>query len=93
MAGLTLCNMYRYTMRSHQELPASRVGEILPHRVKGWDSGEACQQAALATICSRQCETAGRHECSGMGASPAGRGTERSLGGQRQRELASDVQV
>jgi len=33
--------MYRYTIRSDQELPASRRGEILPHRVESWDSAQA----------------------------------------------------
>src|SRR5271170_1560975 len=89
--GVDLCSMYRYTIHGDQELPASGRGEVFPHGIEGWDSAETREQAALAIVCSRQCQAAGRLECSGMEAASAGRGAQGSLGDQRQRELAPDV--
>lgn len=88
-----VCNSYRYTIQCDQELPASRRGEVFPHRIESWDSTETCNETAPATVRSRQCAAAGRHECSGMEAASAGGATQGSLGDQRQRELAFDVQI
>src|SRR5579863_5045545 len=86
-------NTYRYAIRDDQELPAPGRGEVLSHRVESWDSAEARRQAAITAVCARQCPAAGRYECSGMETASAGRRIQGSLGDQRQRKLASDVQV
>jgi hypothetical protein len=90
---LTTRNMYRYTIHSDKELPPSGTGEVLSHRVEGRDSAEARRRAPRAAVCPRQCQGAGRHECSRVEAPSSGWRTQGPVGGVGQRELATDLQV